>query len=343
MTWTPTRARLALLGAALVGSLALAACGSDGQGAADAGSTTAAAAGAASAASGPARRITLILGTTSDDFYKSIECGAKTRAREVGAELTVQGAGQFDATLQIPVVNGVVASKPDAIIISPNDDTALRAPLQAATDAGAKLVLVDTTLKDASIAAGHIGSDYVLYGKQGAEQLAKLIGGKGTVLGVFAPPGVSTNDLGRKGFEEGLAAYPDIKLLPFQYSSGEAGKSAAIVAAALAANEDLAGIFTFNGGDAQGVVTALREADAADRVSFVSGDAQPFQVEQLKAGQVKSLVIQQARTMGSLAVDYALKALDGEQVPAETALPTVVGDLSNLDAPDVAGNLYGAC
>jgi len=332
MTSISTRMRpAAICATAVAASLLLTACGS---------SDDAAGTGTGDA---PDTDVTLVLGTTSDDFYKSIECGAKTRAGAVGVNLTVQGAGQFDATLQIPVVNAVAASRPDAIIIAPNDDTALYAPLKAATDNGSKLILVDTTLKQADLAAGHIGSDYVLYGRQGAEQIAKLTGGKGTVLGIFSPPGVSTNDLGRKGFEEGLNEHPGITLLPFQFSSGEAGKSAAIVSAALAAHPDLAGIFTFNGGDAQGVVTALREADAADRVSFVSGDAQPFQVEQLKGGQVKALVIQQARKMGSLSIDYALKAIAGESVPAETALPTVVGDMTNITTPEVADNLYGAC
>lgn len=324
--------------ALLASSLILAACSS--------GDTTDAASGGAasgSAGGGEPKEVTLILGTTSDDFYKAIECGAKLQSEATGVKLTVQGAGQFDPALQVPIVDAVTASKPDAIIIAPTDDTALFAPLKAAVDGGSQLVLVDTTLKDASIAAGHIGSDYVLYGKQGAEQIAALTGGKGSVLGIFSPPGVSTNDLGREGFTEGLAAYPDINVLPFEYSSGEAGKSAAIVNAALAAHPDLAGIFTFNGGDSQGVVTALREADASDRVNFVSGDGQPFQVEQLKAGLVKALVIQQARTMGKLSIDYALKAIDGGDVPDETALPTVVGNLENLSTPEVADNLYAPC
>jgi ribose transport system substrate-binding protein len=323
--------------ALLASSLILAACSS--------GDTTDAASGAASsgAAGGDPKEVTLILGTSSDDFYKAIECGAKLQSEATGVQLTVQGAGQFDPALQVPIVDAVTASKPDAIIIAPTDDTALFAPLKAAVDGGSQLVLVDTTLKDASIAAGHIGSDYVLYGKQGAEQIAALTGGKGSVLGIFSPPGVSTNDLGRQGFTEGLAAYPDIEVLPFEYSSGEAGKSAAIVNAALAAHPDLAGIFTFNGGDSQGVVTALREANASDRVNFVSGDGQPFQVEQLKAGLVKALVIQQARTMGKLSIDYALKAIAGEDVPDETALPTVVGNLDNLSTPEVADNLYAPC
>ena len=289
------------------------------------------------------KRITLISGTESDDFYKAIECGAKTEAKKLGVDLNIQGPSQFDASLQIPIVNGVVARKPDAIIIAPNDDTALYPPLKAATDKGIKLVLVDTSLKNTKIAAGHIGSDYVLYGVQGARKLAQLIGGKGTVLGIFAPPGVSTNDLGRKGMAQELKRWPNIKLLPWQFSSGAPGKSAAIVSAVRAAHPDLKGIFTYNGGDSEGVVTALRQANAASKVTFVSGDAQPFQVEQLKKGLVKALVVQRANQMGVLAIDYALRAIAGKSVPRETAIPTVVGTLQNLNSPIVSRNLYQPC
>ena len=299
--------------------------------------------GGGTTTSGEGKNVTLILGTSSDDFYQAIACGAKTEAKKQGVNLKVQGAGQFDPALQVPIVSAVVASKPDAIIIAPTDDTALYQPLKAATEAGIKLVLVDTNLKQNQIAAGHIGSDYILYGKQGGEQIGKLTGGKGTVLGIFSPPGVSTNDLGRQGFADALKAFPGIKLLPFQFSSGAAGKSAAIVSAVLAAHPDLAGIFTFNGGDSEGVVTALRQANAASTVNFVSGDAQPFQVEQLKAGQVKALVVQQARQMGILSIQYALQSIGGKSIPAETALPTVIGTTANLTTPDVANSLYGAC
>lgn len=287
--------------------------------------------------------VTLILGTLGDDFYKAIECGATQRAEELGVELDVQAPTAFDASLQIPIVNAVAATEPDALIISVNDDTALFEPLKAVVDAGSELVLVDTNLADPSIAAGHIGSDYILYGQQGAQEIARLVGDKGKVLGIFSPPGVSTNDLGREGFLAEMEEHPDIEVLEFEFSSGEAGRSAEIVSAVLAANPDLAGVFTFNGGDAPGVVTALTEADATEQVSFVSGDAQPFQVEQLEAGQVQALVIQQARTMGVTAIDYAVAAINGEEVPAETALPTVVGTVDNLEEPDVADNLYQGC
>ena len=331
-TATPVGRRRALLVVVAAAVVLLSACGS-----------TAAPAPAGGGGGNGARKVSLILGTSSDDFYKAIECGATTEAARAGVTLDVQGAGQFDPALQVPIVNAVAAGRPDAIIIAPTDDTALYPPLKAAVDQGSKLVLVDTNLKDTALAAGHIGSDYVLYGRQGAQQLAAALGGKGTVLGVFSPPGVSTNDQGRQGFSDELTKTPGITLLPFEYSSGAAGKSAAIMTAVLAAHPDLAGVFTFNGGDSEGIVTSLRQAGKADSVQFVSGDAQPFQVEQLNNKLVDALVVQQARTMGERAVQYAIKAIQGEDVPKETALPTVVGTLQTLSTPEVADNLYKAC
>ncbi len=298
---------------------------------------------ASGGATGEGLNMTLVLGTLGDDFYKAIECGAKLESEANGVNLEIQAPTAFDASLQIPIVNAVAATEPDAVIIAPNDSGALFEPLKAVVDAGSELVLVDTNLEDTTLAAGHIGSDYVLYGEQGAQELAKLIGETGKVLAIFAPPGVSTNDLGREGFTAAMEAYPDVEVLEFEFSSGEAGRSAEIVSAVLASDPDLAGVFTFNGGDAPGVVTALTEADAAETVRFVSGDAQPFQVEMLRAGEVQALIVQQARTMGTLSIQYAIDAINGVDVPAETALPTVVATVDNLEEPDVADNLYQGC
>ena len=47
--------------------------------------------------------------------------------------------------------------------------------------------------------------------------------------------------------------------------------------------------------------------------------------------------------MGMLAVEYAVDAVNGVEVPDETALPTIVGTVDNLEEPDVADNLYQGC
>ena len=75
--------------------------------------------------------IVLIQGVAGDEFYVSMACGAQAAANETGAELDVQGPEKFDHTLQTPLLNAVVQSEPDAILIAPNDRTAMIAPIQA--------------------------------------------------------------------------------------------------------------------------------------------------------------------------------------------------------------------
>ena len=123
--------------------------------------------------------MTLIAGVKGDEFYITMNCGAQAEAKKQGVTLDFQGPDQFDATLQTPIVNGVVAKKPDAILIAPTDAKAMYVPIKQAADAGIKIVLVDTTLENSDLAVSQIASDNVGGGKAAAKALADAIGGNG--------------------------------------------------------------------------------------------------------------------------------------------------------------------
>ena len=97
--------------------------------------------------------ISFIQGVKGDEFYVSMDCGVEDAAAKFGATVNVQGPDSFDATLQNPIIDAVVASKPDAILIAPNDVEASAGPLQRAQDAGIQVILVDTAVNDTSIGA----------------------------------------------------------------------------------------------------------------------------------------------------------------------------------------------
>ena len=82
-----------------------------------------------------------------DEFYITMQCGIQAEAAKLGVSVKTQGAQKFDPTLQKPILDSVVAGKPDAILIAPTDVTAMQAPLNQAAAAGIKIVLVDTTVK----------------------------------------------------------------------------------------------------------------------------------------------------------------------------------------------------
>jgi ribose transport system substrate-binding protein len=260
--------------------------------------------------------ITLIKGVNGDPFYVTMACGAQAAADELGVKLSVTGGDSWSADVQTPVVNSVVAQKPDAVLIAPNDATAMQAPLQQLVDQGITLVIVDTGINDDSIAASVISSDNLLGGKTAADLLGEQIGGHGSVFVMNVKTGITTTDERTKGFlDEMAAAYPDVTILETQYNNDEPAQAASITTAQLAAHPDLAGIFATNVNGAEGTATGLQQAGVATgAIKVISYDAGPKQVEDLNAGIVQGLVAQDPYTEGQEAVRQAYAALTGATV-----------------------------
>lgn len=287
--------------------------------------------------------ITLIPGVTGDEFYVSMECGAIEAADELGVvNFDVQGAPQFSPTEQIPVLEAVIASGPDAILIAPTDVDALQGPLEEAVDAGIVVVLVDTTLSDPSIAVSQIGSDNFEGGRMAAEALGELMDGEGAAMVVNVTPGISTTDARGEGFEAGLdELFPDIEFLGQEYSENEPARAAEIVSATLAAEPELRGIFGANLFSAEGAATGIRQ-EGRDDVFIVGFDAGPAQIEQLREGLVQALIVQQPLDIGRQGIEQAVAALRGEETQAEIGTGFVTATIDNLDDPEVEPFLYRA-
>jgi ribose transport system substrate-binding protein len=323
------RKRRVLLALVAATALVASACGDDGGGADDGEEQL---------------DIVLIQGVAGDEFYITMDCGARAAAAELGVNYTVQGPNEFDPTEQIPIVEAVTAQQPDAILIAPTERTALAGPLQAAQDAGITVVLVDTIVDDPNIGISRIATDNVEGGRVAGEALVELIGGEGTVFVNTTQPGVSTVEERVQGFEEVIEGEAGIEYLGAEFNNDDATRAAEITSAVLAANPDLAGIFATNLFSAEGAATALREAGAEEQVSLVGFDASPGQVGQLEEGLVQALVAQNPREIGFQGVQTAVASLRGEPFEEQITTPLTVVTQDNLDDPEVRDTLYlGEC
>ena len=290
-----------------------------------------------------AYNITLIQGVQGDEFYVSMACGAQQAANETGATLEVQGPEKFDATLQTPLLEAVVQAAPDAILIAPNNVTAMIAPIQAAIDAGIAVFTVDTFIQS-DIALANVASDNVGGGKIAADALAALIGETGSVYVTNTKPGISTTDQRQQGFEEGIAAYPNITYLGTEFNEDDSTIAASQTAAILQANPDLAGVFGTNLFGAQGAATAVREAGKQGEVKIVGFDAGPKQVQDLETEVVDVLIAQHPYDIGYQGVQLAVAYLSTGTAPTEKVVTTgyTVVSRDNLADPEVARYLYVA-
>ncbi len=288
--------------------------------------------------------IAFIQGVIADNFYITMDCGARAKAAEIGGvTIDTQAPERFDATLQTPILNAVIQSRPDAIMMAPNDRQAMIAPIQAALDAGVPVFCVDTTI-DSDIQLADIATDNVEGGRLAARGLAQAIGEEGKVFVVNVIPGISTTDMREEGFRQEIANYPNIEYLGQEYSNDDANVAAQITSARLQSDPDLAGIFGTNLFAAQGAAAAVREQGRTGEVKMVGFDAGPTQVQDLRSEVVDLLIAQHPGDIGEIAVQLIVDYLNSGEAPDPKELVTgaTIVTRDNIDDPEVVRYLYVA-
>lgn len=288
-------------------------------------------------------RIAFIQGVVGDNFYITMDCGARARAEALGATVDTQGPEQFDQTLQTPILNAVVQSRPDAIMMAPNDTQGMIAPIQAAIDAGIPVFLVDTTI-NSDIQLADVSTDNVEGGRLAARGLAEGIGGQGKVFVINVRPGISTTDQREQGFAEEIGTYPDIEYLGQEYCDNDANRAAEIAAARLQSDPDLAGIFGTNLFAAQGGAAGIRQSGRQGQVRMVGFDAGPTQVQDLRSEVVDILIAQHPGEIGETAVQLIVDYLANGTAPNPAQITTgaTIVTRENIDDPEVDRYLYVA-
>jgi ribose transport system substrate-binding protein len=325
------------LAAVAVIGLGLAACSSSGSSSPPPSST-----GSSSASSGFAKNnLELIVGTKSDDFYITMECGAEAEAKKLGAKLTVNGPADFSVPEQAPILNAVAASKPDALMVAPTDAKALDPELNRIQSAGTKIIFVDTSSSDTSLGVSRISTDNVGGGKVAADNLGQQIGGKGTVAVINVNPGISTTDARIQGFQaEMKAKYPNVKVLGTQYDNDSAATAASQVSSDISAHPDLAGVFATNVLSAQGAATGVQHAGKTGKVKVATFDAEPQQIQFLKSNTIQLAVAQDPYLEGQDAVQQALNAANGKTVTKTIGTPLTAITRSNVNSASVQKYIY---
>lgn len=318
----------------------LAACGgSDG-------STSSATAAAATTASRDYKIAQVVTLDPPNGFIAGLRCGVKQAAQANGLSVEVQGPSKYDGAEEVKVLNAVVASRPDAIIVDAADPKILSAPIASAARSGIKMVGINALPTDTSSLSGGVITDNEQGGQLAAQGLIEAVGGTGKVAIIDLLPGQAGVSAGAgrdSGFEDVVKAAPGIDYLGRQYTGNDPVKAAQVTSGLLTRHPDLAGIYLPAPVDSAGVLNALRSAGKLGKVKVVAYDPREDLIEEMRAGHLHGLVAQDLRQEGKLALEYAVQALDGEQPPKDTVLPNVYLSPEDLDDPSKQQYLYKGC
>ena len=281
-----------------------------------------------------------------------MEIGVKKAAKDLGIEVVTQIPPTWGVEAQTPLLNAMIARGDlNYIITAPVDKDQMVPALQAALDAGIKVITVDTFLGDGDYVNGpvtfpisYIGSDNVEGGRISARGLAKAIGGKGTVYINSTNPNVSSVEGREQGFKEEMAKdYPDIKVLGPDYNLDDPNKAAQQTAAVIEQNPDLAGVFGTNVFSAQGAGNAVVNAGLGGHVQVVAYDATKDAIESLNKGDVTLVLAQKPFDMGYMAVEFAAADAAGvTSLPKRVQTGFAIIDKDNVNDPNYSRFIYKA-
>ena len=284
------------------------------------------------------RQIAVIPKGSAHLFWQSVHAGAVKCARENNAEVIWNGpATEVDYTAQLLIIDAMINRRVDGIALAPIDKKAMVSAVERAAREKIPVVIFDSGV-DTEQFVSMVATDNFHGGELAADRIAKILDGDGEVAMVKVQPGSASTMEREEGFETRIAkVYPDIKIVDARYGMADFAKSLAVSENMLTAHPNLEAIFASNESSTVGAVQALKQRKSA--VKLVGFDSSAALIDDLKAGTIDSLVIQDPFRMGYESVKAAIDQMEGRPVKKLNPLPPVLVDLAALSRPEILAQL----
>lgn len=247
--------------------------------------------------------------------------------QSIGAEVFVTDA-RHDLAKQISDIEDLVQRRIDILLLNPTDSVGIEGAVREAKKAGVIVVAVDAQANGPVDA--FVGSKNYQAGLLAGEYLGKVLNGRGNVAILDGIPVVPILERVR-GFKDGIAKYPALKLVDVQNGKQERSAALTVTENLIQAHPDLTGLFSVNDGGALGALAAIEASGKSIALVSVDGLAEVVDAV-VKGGPFKATVAQFPRDQVRIALGLALAKRWGANVPAEIPI-----DVKLLTADNARG------
>jgi ribose transport system substrate-binding protein len=280
------------------------------------------------------------------DFWDTVRKGAQCAASKL-TDVKVQWDGvtaETDVTGQVNLLQNFLTRQVDGLVYAATDAKVLAQVTQDALNRNIPVINIDSGTNPQPDTVPVFATDNVAAARKAADLLAEALGpGDHQVAFIPFQPGTVTNDQRTKGFKEGLAKHPNLKLVAEQSSNSDPITALSVTENILTANPDLDGIFAANEPGVVGATNALNQAGRAGEIKLVGWDASPDEIKGITSGAITALVVQNPFRMGFDSVNAMAKTVrTGEIASSEDTGVTFVTQ-QNINDPRVQAILQPSC
>lgn len=299
---------------------------------------------------GPAAKsftIAVVPQGSTHEYWKSIHAGAMKAASDEaarGVRVNIIWKGPMredDREQQVQVVEGFVTEQVNGIVLAPFDKDALVRPVEEAKRAGISTVVIDSAL-DSNAPVSFVASNNYHGGELAADEMARLLNGKGRVLVLRYQEGVFSTEQREKGFVDKIKAYPGIVVISSNQYAGATRDTAKTAMENLLNRygNEIEGLFTPNESSTAGALLALEDAGKAGKIKFVGFDNSEIFIQAMRAGKLQGIIVQNPFRMGDLGVETMVDHLMGRPIQARVDTGVTLITPANLDTPDAQTLLH---
>jgi ribose transport system substrate-binding protein len=270
------------------------------------------------------RTVALVLKTLNHPFFVDMRRGAQEAADRLGVQLQVQAAErEIDVEKQMQIVENVIQTGIGVLAITPSGSREIVSALVKARDAKVPIIVVDTRVDEkAAAAAGvrtetFVGSDNYEGGRLAGEYVVKATGGKARIGILEGIPGHETGDSRLRGFRNAVAGVPGITIAASQPANWERDQGFNVFQNMLQAHPDIDTVFAASDLMALGAIEAIAAAGRTGKILVVGFDALDDAKKAIAAGTMEASVAQFPYEMGKVAIESAVKVMNGEPLPPD--------------------------
>lgn len=308
-------------------------------------------AGGQQEASGPAGEkpyeIAVVIKATDSDFWQYLLVGAKNYEFEHPELVKVTTYGppsEADIAQQVTILEDVISTNPDGIVIASTSSDATVPALEMAYDKGIAVITVDNKVNTDKVHT-FLATDNTVGGAMAAEKMVEFMNAEGIALKgkvgiISAMAGVQVLTDRDTGFTNKLNELaPMIEVLDARYIDNDIVKALGATEDLITTYDDLIGIFADNNHSADGAARAIGEQKLQNKIILTGYDSDPEEVAAIKAGVLKAIMVQDPYGMGYKGVDSAVTIIEGGSLPEFVNTGVVSVTKTNVNDADVQGVL----
>ena len=286
--------------------------------------------------------VALVAKSTQTEFWLSVFAGAEAAATEYNIKLTITGpATEEDYEAQNQMVAQAVEAGTEALIFSAIDYENNASAINAAAQAGLKIVAIDSNV-DSTAVSTYIGTDNYAAGQMAAQAALDRVSGPMKV-GIINYDISSANGQEReRGAVDTFTQSGRAEIVSVINTLADAQQAQSDTAALLKQYPQINVLLAFNEPTSVGAAQAVEALNLSSQVFLVGFDSNVATVDGLQEGSVDALIVQNPYAMGYLGVESAYSLLSGHSSDLEHTVDTStkIVDRRNLFTMDSQKALF---